>query len=95
VRNGEERLARRGEDRILLREIRDANGEDSPLGRRRRVEPPDVCSAEGTIPGERLTRNEPREVAMALTRCHGSQLTHDSSRCRQVRSSNNGLAPPP
>ena len=44
MRNGEERLARRGEDRILLGEIRDANGEDSPLGRRRRVEPPDVCS---------------------------------------------------
>ncbi len=54
VRNGEERLARRGEDRILLREIRDANGEDSPLGRRRRVELPDVRSAEATIPGNAL-----------------------------------------
>src|SRR5205807_9710618 len=66
VRDREERLRIRGEDRFLLAEVFNADCEDGPGRRRGIAEASDVCLAERPLPRERLPGDEP--CAVAVTR---------------------------
>jgi hypothetical protein len=64
VRDREEGARIRGEHRLFLAEILDANGQDGAVGRALVPEPPDVRLAERPFPGEGLTADEPGPVAV-------------------------------
>jgi hypothetical protein len=66
VRDREEGARIRGEHRLFLAEILDANGQDGAVGRALVLEPPDVRLAERPFPGEGLTADEPCPVAVPL-----------------------------
>src|SRR5215469_225006 len=67
VRDREEGLRLRGEHRLLLAEILDADGEDRPLRRGLVAEPPEIGFAERALPRECLACDEPGPVAVTLT----------------------------
>jgi hypothetical protein len=66
VRDREEDVRIGGEHRLFLAEILDANGQHGAVGRGLVAEPPDVRLAERPVPGEGLTADEPRPVAVPL-----------------------------
>jgi len=67
VRNREERLGARGENRLLLAEVLDPDGEDRPVGRRGIPEALDVRLAERSLPREGLPGDGPRPIAVTET----------------------------